>query len=320
MVVVLLTKYIHNDLKYNKYDANYYAIAEIAKRSERKQERREFLIDDKDFERLSYLSKTGNVFNKASTYLPYCSNYNHSYYPMIVDVDSNNSITHRGKEKWISSFSPRKKTKKRINLYAFSPKASLISNPALSSQDIKNNILQNGSIEGIDSPKESYKKLVDHIADYNLYYEYDESVLTPQKAYFHVASGTEKKPIFGIESRSPINGFHSVSIKSKNVNVFLYFEQHFPNGQYHYSFLIKAQRGTLIQPVYNLRFNRKWKLTPICSLTVPDSQIYLISTTFVIEGLNEDDFFVVGVRLQNGKALLDDFILVREDINRIDSL
>ena len=314
LVALLLTSYINKVSKHNKYDANYYAIAEIVKNSEKKKDTKEFLVEGENFERLSYLSKTNNIKQKSSTYLPYISNFNYFYFPWIVDVDFDNSVTPQGKQKRICSFVAKKSSNKRINLIVSPPpRASLIVNPTLTIQDNRNNLLQNGSIEEIDSPEQSHRNLVNEVSDYSLYYEYDESIRTPKKSYFTVAFCADMEMALGIESESPIKGFHSVSVKFNNGNAFLLFNQAFHhNGQYLYSFLIKGKKGTLIQPYYTLCFNQEWKSVPICLFSVPDSQTYLISTEFDIDGLNETDFFKVGVKFRNGEALLDDFVLSRK--------
>ena len=318
LVTFLLTNYIKDDLKYNKYDASYYAIAEIAKRCEIKKEKREFLIESKDYERILFLCNTNNVSRKSGSSLQYINNFGYSYFPEIVDIisNTNNNITLQNKQKLIGSFSLNRNSNKKINLIATPPKVSLTTNPTLTSLDYKDNLLHNGSIEEIDTPKQSHRKLVNLVSDYNLYYEYDESVRTPKNGYFQVESGSTYKVSLGVESASPINGNYSVSIKVNNGDACFFFDQGFFNGFYRYSFLIKGKKGALVQSYYSTYFNKKWKATPICSFIVPDSQTYLISVPFDIDGLKEADFFMIGVRAQNGEALFDDFVLTRRNNNK----
>ena len=317
-LAVLFLNYIKNDVKRNRNDLNYYTIADIVKSRKLDAKEEAFLISEKDFERVQHLCKTDNVKNAQRGYLPYGNNFEQPFYPTIIDIDSDNSIGADDNREQICSFLTRRNSSKRIRVFRSEPSIRLEINPSPALIDTSGNILQNGTIEELDSPQDSYKKLADQVANYNSFFKFDESdesARTPKKAYFKVTSGTEKIPSLGIDSVSPIDGLHSAFIKFSNGAAFFFFGQQFRNGHYSYSFLLQGKKGTSIQPVYSARTDGKWSITPICLFTVPDSRTFRISCSFVIDGLKNSDFFFVGVKVQNGETLLDDFVLNRKELD-----
>ena len=315
VLAVLLLNYVKKDLKRNKNDMNFFAIAEMINTHNEAGKNEEFLISEKDYERILYLSQADNIGNKLRVYFPYKNNFEKPYYPSIIDVDSDNSIGPGENRKQICSFLTGGNSRKRIRVFRSAPTIRLETDPSPSSIDVSESILQNGTIEELDSAEESHKKLVDQVVNYSSFFKFDESVRTPKKAYFKVMSGTEKLPSLGVDSFSPIDGQHSAFIKFNNGAAILFFGQPFSNGHYSYSFSLQGKKGTLIQPVYSARSSGQWSITPICLFTVPDSRAFRISCTFDIDGLNDSDFFFVGVKVQNGETLLDDFVLNRKELD-----
>ena len=315
MMAVMLLNYIKKDFKRNQGDINYYTIAEITKRSEAAGKEEVFLVPQKDLERISFLSQTDNVRIVQSFQFPYRQNFEKTYYPAIIDVDFDNSIIPNERKNHICSFRTSRNSKKRIDIFYSEPAIQLRVNPVPATIDAAENVLQNGTIEEIDSAQESQKKLVASIPKYSSFPEYDESVRTPQNAYFQVSPKTETMPSFGIESANPIDGRNSVFIRSGDGAVYLIFDQPLRNGRYSYSFLVKGKQGTTVQPVYKPHFDRNRHTIPICLFTIPDSRTFQISCTFDFDGLKDTDYFLVGVRVQDGETLLDDFVLSRKDLN-----
>ena len=294
---------------------NYYAIAEMINSHNEAVKEEVFFISEKDFERISYLSQANNLGNAKRVYFPYKNNFKKPYYPSIIDIDTDNSIGPDDNREQICSFITGRNSQKRIRVFRSAPSIRLEINPSPALIDTTGNILQNGTIEELDSAEESHKKLVDQVVNYSSFFKFDESVRTPKKAYFKVMSGTEKLPSLGVDSFSPIDGQHSAFIKFNNGAAILFFGQPFSNGHYSYSFSLQGKKGTLIQPVYSARSSGQWSITPICLFTVPDSRAFRISCTFDIDGLNDSDFFFVGVKVQNGETLLDDFVLNRKELD-----
>ena len=316
-LAVLLLNYIREDLKRNKRDMNYYAVAEVIRKSITDKKEEKFFVSKKDYYRIAFLSRTDDIGITNKNHFLYRNNYEKPYFPSIIDIDSDNSVvSNDGSKKLNGSFLTGKSANKRINLFYSAPLIHLEANPAPASFDITKSILKNGTIELIDSEQESQKKLAKHISNYKAYSEYYRSARTPQNITFHIFSGAVKPASLGIESVIPIDGQNSASIRYDDGNAFLFFSQKFHLGQYSYSFLIRGKRGTEIQPVYWLRFAGKWTVIPIGLFTIPDSRTYRISCSFNIDELKEDnDHFLVGVRVLRGEALLDDFVLNREDFD-----
>ena len=317
LMALLLLNYIKRDLKRNKNDMNYWAIAEIIKKSNTEKKEDKYLVSRKEYNRILQLSKTDNIINNVRSVVPYKNNFEKPYFPSIIDVDSENNYSYEDSRKHICSFLTGSSSKKKINLYYSPPDSSINLKvaPLLESIDTTKNLLQNGALEAVDSADVSHEKLVTFIANYSSYFEYDESVRTPQNAYYQIMSGAEKLPTFRLESGTPIDGQNSVFMKFNDGKVHLFFNQAFRDGQYSYSFLIQGKRGTLIQPVYKIRLDGIWTVNPICHFSIPDSRIFQISCSFDIDNLKNNDFFFIGVRVQDGETLLDDFILTRKNLN-----
>ena len=317
ILAVLLLNYIKEDLKRNKRDMNYYAVAELVKKNIADRKEIKFFVSKKDYNRISFLSRTDDIGIAQNEHYIYRNNYENPYFPSTIEIDSDNHINiHNSSKKWICSLLTGKSANKRINLFRTAPMFHLEADPTLPSIDATKSLLQNGTVELIDSEQESQKKIVKHVSNYKIYPEYYKSARTPQNTTFHVMSGTDKPASLGIESVMPIDGRNSVSIKYDDGSALFFFSQKFHNGHYSYSFLVRGKSGTEIQPVYWIDLGGKWVLTSICLFTIPDSRTYHFSCSFDIGEMKEDgDHFLVGVKVVNGEALLDDFILDKEEIN-----
>ena len=314
ILAVLLLNYIKEDLKRNKRDMNYYAVAELVKKNIADRKEIKFFVSKKDYNRISFLSRTDDIGIAQNEHYIYRNNYENPYFPSTIEIDSDNHINiHNSSKKWICSLLTGKSANKRINLFHSTPLIHLEINPTFASIDTSKSLLQNGTLEEIDSEKESHRKLATNIFQYRSYFTYDGSVRTPQNAYFHVTEGVERLPSVGIESIRPIDGKDSASIKFNDGTVFFLFSQTFHNGKYSYSFLVQGKKGTMIYPLSWINRDKKWNRILIGLFTIPDSRIYQISCSIDVDGLKEADYFIVGAKVQNGEALLDDFILNRKE-------
>lgn len=177
-------------------------------------------------------------------------------------------------------------------------------------------ILSNGTLEEIDSPDESLKKLRSNIEQYSLHCNYTPDIRTPSNVYFHNnAETTQSHPLYKCTTLNAIDG-HSANITVNKGTGYLLFFQKFPNGKYEYSLMLKGEKGATVSIIYDCYKNGKWIVNPLASLTIQNSStIYQIKTFFEFNNLSNQDYFLVGATVTNGNAVLDNFCLRKMDIN-----
>lgn len=176
------------------------------------------------------------------------------------------------------------------------------------------NLLDNGDFEVLDSAEESYEKLKAHIADYSsLCNTADEAVRTPRFVYYQAEGDLSSHPVFSVSDANAIDGHNSARIRFPDGQADLFFQKHFSDGQYECSMLIQGSRGTTVWVLRDENRDGKRKTKRMVLFEIPDNRIYKLTTRFSVDGLGRDDFFLIGARVQNGEACLDDFMLRRTE-------
>lgn len=175
-------------------------------------------------------------------------------------------------------------------------------------------LLINGGLESVDTPEDSYDKLKKNIKNYSTYYSYDSSILTPVNSYFHSVSVLpDNLPYFNCSNVSPISGNYSAQIRTTNGSSYLFFNQKFFNGSYHYSFLLRGDKFTHVSIVVDYYKNHKWMPIQDVSFYIPDSNTYKLEKSFSVKDLKEGDYFILGANISSGEAFLDNFYLQKTD-------
>jgi hypothetical protein len=169
-------------------------------------------------------------------------------------------------------------------------------------------VLKNGDLELLDTPEHSFKKMKDHIGNYELFFENDSSVRTPVNAYFHNATEqTRFHPYYNCTDSNAISGKYSALIKNnrKDALSYLIFNQAFKSGEYEYSILTKGEKETQICLFIDLYHDGKWDVKPLAFFVIPDKRLYQISVPISVQHLKNNEYFLVGVYVQNGQAYFD---------------
>ena len=191
------------------------------------------------------------------------------------------------------------------------------------------NLLENGDFEVLDSQEESYAKFKSNIENYALSQDVDESIRTPRGAYFCTASDLSLPPDVNTQESGAIAGKYSVRIQSRTTSprskysidfiprgtdiTSLMFDRRFSNGEYDYSMLVKGKKGTQVRILYEAWKNGIRETVPLGIFTIPDKRLFQITTRFSVDGLEQGDYFQVGVSVQNGEAYLDNFSLTQSE-------
>lgn len=224
----------------------------------------------------------------------------------------NNSAKHRQ----VLSLFTQKAQKKKHCVYLIEPRGSYQVLLSTDTYGADSGILQNGDLELLDSPEQSYEKLKKQISNYSEYYDYDPSIRTPVNAYFfNNKSVTQYRPFYSCTTTNAISGDTSAFIRinaSNNVGYFLFY-QRFGNGKYKYSFRVKGKKGTKVCLLYDTNQKKEWRVCPLVYFIIPNSQTYIVQSDFKINHLRDNDYFIVGAWVYNGEAYLDNFKLDRLD-------
>ena len=212
------------------------------------------------------------------------------------------------KYKYVLSVYTQKNKKKRANIYSIESKADLITLSQNKPVEPRSGILINGDLEKLDSAEQSFIKFKNHIGDYSLYFDYDESKRTPENAYFHNgAIFTQYLPYYSCLNDKAISGKNSAKIVTEKGAGYLLFYQKFTSGSYQYSVTFSGKKGTTVCVLYDVYQNKKWGVIPLATYTIPSKGIFQIKTSFSVS-LKPDEYFIVGARV-SGEAYLDNFCL-----------
>lgn len=313
----------------SRTNSNIEIASEIHERYNRKKQEYIFFTHSTDAERIAFLGKGYNQIKKYNTnetisdLVSYITNYRRVPQGVLFDIVINSkepstiSIKQdKSKYRFVSSFFTQKNKKKKHCIYLIQSKAKC--EPISLTQKIipESGILKNGDLELIDNPETSYEKLKKHINQYALFYGFDKSIRTPENAYFHNPPRlTQTLPSYNCSDSFPISGKYSAVIKnnSKNGVSYILFYQKNKEGIYEYSFLVKGTRGTKVCLLYDLYKKGRWEVTNLALFEIPDNKLYKLESTFCVNDISENEYFLVGAWVQSGEAKLDNFCLKRID-------
>ena len=174
------------------------------------------------------------------------------------------------------------------------------------------NLLKNGDFEILDSKEESYSKLKLHLNDSTFIDSPDDKIRTPRNAYFTASEALSSPPEVSVSDQFAIAGGHSARIKVQDGTASLLFEEHFSNGAYDCSVLIKGKQDSRILVYCDENRNDKWQQNKILSFTIPDSRIHQVKAKFSVDDLEEKDYFLLGISVE-GDVYFDNFVLNKQE-------
>ena len=327
LVVLIGTGTVFNWIykSYNISEANMYleTLAELHERLNNQKDKYKLTILSDDYYRIKQKEKTENAiesyYKKASisNLSSYIENYRlvdqKTLYCITVDAKENNTINSKSqlsRNKLLLSFFAQKNKKKKNLVYKIETENT--SFLTLSQNKIiepESGLLNNGDLELLDTPEQSYKKLKAHIENYYLYFDFDKSKQTPLNAYFYNDSiYTRYLPDYNCLNPKSLSGANSAKIISPNAPGYLLFNQHFHSGSYEYSLIFSGKKDTKICILYDLYANNKWNVNSLGSCIIPCKGTFQIKTSFSVSGLKPGEFFLVGAWVY-GEAYLDNFCL-----------
>ena len=343
-VLIAVTGVIVLKMNLDSTTRNYYSdtIAEIYEDLGQSREKDyTFLVEHDDYSRIYFLTHLGKKVGriKDDEVHDFVSGYRRIYPDTILNTPSKNitdEISRLDNMRLLASLI-EKKTSKRIKkqfIYAVSGHDECV--PISKSQIVpraENDLLENGDMEELDSPEESYGKLETYLGSDALIRAVDPALRTPQAAYFTFVlpdeppapsaegapgakdhdpftNGTASLPGFSMQSDFSIDGDRSARICAADGTASLMFEKRFHSGRYEYSMLVQGETGTEISVFYEVcRPDGGCELRTVALLTLPDKRLFQVRTRFSADDLADADFFRVGVSVRNGAAFFDDFSL-----------
>ena len=175
------------------------------------------------------------------------------------------------------------------------------------------NLLENGDLEQLDSPEESYEKLKNDVAQYPVFYGVDDRVRAPRNVSFYSTSNLSSLSFFSALNDFSIDGKNSARITFPKGKMLLLFNQRFPSGKYEFSMLVQGKKGTKVSILLCTTTDNGREVKHLASITIPDKRVFLISSRFSTDELNGNDAFQVGAQVEKGEAYLDNFSLKKLD-------
>lgn len=213
------------------------------------------------------------------------------------------------KYRHVLSVYSQKNKKKRQHVYKIESNVKLLTLSNNKPIEAESGILENGDLELLDSPEQSHIKFKNHIKNYSLYYDFDESKRTPVNAYFYNgAKYTDLLPYYNCMNNKAISGKNSALIVTSGMKGSLIFYQKFYNGSYHYSVILSGKKDTTVCIFYDAYANKKWSVHSLGSYTIPSNGIFQIKTSFSVSDLNPGEYFLIGAYVV-GEAYLDNFCI-----------
>jgi len=206
-----------------------------------------------------------------------------------------------------------KKDKKQLVL-SLTPDNQCVPIPESRIAPYQPNLLDNGDLEELDTPEESFGKLKVHLLnDSAQHSQPDPAARTPRSAFFALAPDTDSLPEVNVQNDFAIAGNHSARIHqaAEDGNTFLMFDKRFSNGEYEYSMLIQGETDTFASIICEVNKDGKREIRTIATLYLLDKRLFQVKTHFSVEDLGEGDYFLAGVSVKHGEAYFDNFSLTR---------
>lgn len=218
----------------------------------------------------------------------------------------------------LSIFSQKSKRKRHCLYYIESnSECSVVSN--YETIPPESGMLENGDLEIVDSSVESFEKLKRHIKLYSDFYEYDETIRTPASAYFYNGQAlTHLRPYYNCSDIDPISGKYSVVFRNIPSNGSLFFYQKNDCGDYEFSVYVRGSKGSSVSLIADLYVDKKWKYIELIRFYLPDKRLYKLKTSFAVDELKDNDYFLAGVTIGNGDAQIDNVALVKIEMSKSD--
>lgn len=285
-----------------------------------------FQVPGKDLSRILFASRLGHKVKVnawyddrerdfANSFVP---NYNIVYPDTVYNVDSrsikdNAEVWDILRPKQIASLIEDTRKEKKQLVFILSSDNGNRGIPVSENriEPYLPNLLDNGDLEELDTPEESFEKLKTHIADYAG--SQDETgtaaVRTPRSAFFATDSDTAPLPEFDVQNDFSIAGDHSMRIRAAKNAASLMFDKRFSNGVYEYSMLVKGETGTNVSILCEVCKDGGREIRTIARFIVPDKRLFRITTHLSVDDLNGEDYFLAGVSVKNGEAYFDNFSL-----------
>ena len=318
-VAILISGFLFLKMNTNSVFRNYSSniLSEIFKDIESGTgEKHMYVASWKDFSRVYYATRLGDSISsiRDKDIHDYVVNYRSAYPDTYFDVESRSIaddpvVMDILRDKQIASLIDDTDKHKKQYIFLLSSENECVPVSENRIEPYRPNFLENGDLEQLDSPEESFHKLKSHVGKYAVFHGAGEPVRTPCNAFFHTAPDIAFPPEVNTQESGAINGKNSVRISIPDGSADLMFEQRFSNGEYDYSMLVKGETGTQVCVFYETEKNGCRKAMPVATFTVPDKRLFRITSKISLEDLDQEDCFRVGVSVRNGGAFFDDFAL-----------
>ena len=317
-VAILISGFLFLKMNTNSVFRNYSSniLSEMYKDVESSREKHLYVAAWKDFSRVYYSTRLGDNISsiRDKDIHDYVVNYRSIYPDLLFNVESRSIeddpvIMGMLKDKQIASLIDDTDKRKRQYIFLLSSENECVPVSENRIAPYRPNLLENGDLEQLDSPEESYGKLTTHVEKYAVFHNASESARTPRNAFVRTAPDIVSLPEFSTAEPGAIDGKHSARISIPDGSADLMFDQRFSNGEYDYSMLVKGKTGTQVCIFYETEKNDSRETVPVATFTVPDKRLYRITTSISVDGLDRGDCFRVGVSVGNGEACFDDFSL-----------
>ena len=319
-VAILISGYLFLKMNTNSVFRNYSSeiLSEIFRGIESgSREKHIYVASWKDFSRVYYATRLGDSISsiRDKDIHDYVLNYRSVYPDTYLNVESRSIQDDpvvvdmlRGRQ-IASLIDDTDKDKKQFVFHVSSGNQCVpVSETRIA--PYRPNLLDNGDLEQLDTPEESFGKLKTHIEQYAVSRNADEPIRTPRNAFFHTAQELAFPPDVNTQESGAIDGKNSVRINIPDGSAGLMFDQRFSNGEYDYSMLVKGKTGTQVCIYYETEKNDCRETQPVATFTVPDKRLFRITSKISVGDLDGEDCFRLGVSVRNGEAYFDDFSLM----------
>ena len=297
---------------FRNYSSN--ILSEMFKDIESSREKHLYVASWKDFSRVYYASRLGDSITsiRDKDIHDYVVGYRNVYPDVFFNVESRSIaddpvVLEMLRDKQVASLIDDTDKNKKQYVYLLSSENKCVPVSESRIAPLRPNLLENGGLEQLDSPEESYGKLKAHVEQYAMLRNAGESIRTPRNAFFHTAPGNGFPPEFNTQESGAIDGNRSVWIGIPDGSAGLMFDQRFSNGKYDYSMLGKGKTGTRICIFFEAEKNGSRETVPVATFTIPDKRLFRITSKISVDDLDREDGFRVGVSVRNGEAYFDDF-------------
>lgn len=324
-LIVISLNWINKNYINARNSSNLEAIAELHDRYN-KRINNSVLVTGDNALRIGMMEKNNNPFmhfgnlNSLQSVNTFDKKYKRSGQIALLDiltsskerVSMKNSNSSNNLRYVLSVFSQKNK-KKRHHIFSVESKArvfTLSQNKALESES---GLLENGDLELLDTPEESYRKLAGSIGNYDSFFKYNDSIRTPINAYFHNSGVyTQFLPYYNCSNENAISGNNSARITIKKGIGSILFYQKFYSGKYVLSAVFKGEKDSRISLLYDCYQDNKWNPITLTNYIIEDKSTKKVEIEFDASSLKPKTYFLVGASVF-GDVYLDNFCIKKID-------